>query len=58
MLGPTAAPLSRLKGNYRWHLLLKSGEDGSLQLLLSEALPRLRRALVGWMLDVDPLSLM
>ncbi len=58
LLGPTAAPLSRLKGKYRWHLLLKSGEDGSLQLLLSEALPRLRRALVGWTLDVDPLSLM
>ena len=58
LLGPTAAPLSRLKGKYRWHLLLKSGEDGSLQLLLSEALPRLRRALTGWTLDVDPLSLM
>jgi primosomal protein N' (replication factor Y) len=58
LLGPTTAPLARLKGKYRWHLLLKSGADAALQSLLSEALPRLRRSLTDWTLDVDPLSLM
>jgi primosomal protein N' (replication factor Y) (superfamily II helicase) len=58
LLGPTTAPLARLKGKYRWHLLLKSGADAALQRLLSDALPRLRRSLTGWTLDVDPLSLM
>jgi primosomal protein N' (replication factor Y) len=57
LLGPTTAPLARLNGKYRWHLLLKSEADPALQTLLTEALPRLRR-LSGWSLDVDPLSLM
>jgi primosomal protein N' (replication factor Y) len=57
-LGPTAAPLARLKGKYRWHLLLKSADDSALQCLLADALPGLRRAITGWTLDVDPLSLM
>ena len=57
LLGPTAAPLARLNGKYRWHLLLKSREDAPLQSLLTEILPRLRRV-AGWTLDVDPLSLM
>ena len=34
------------------------GVDASLQCLLSETLPRLRRAVTGCTLDVDPLSLM
>jgi primosomal protein N' (replication factor Y) len=58
VLGPTAAPLARLNGKYRWHLLLKSREDAALQALLSEAVSLLRRRIAGWTLDVDPLSLM
>jgi primosomal protein N' (replication factor Y) len=57
LLGPTAAPLARLSGKYRWHLLLKSEQDAALHSLLVETLPRLRRT-SGWFLDVDPLSLM
>jgi primosomal protein N' (replication factor Y) len=57
LLGPTTAPLARLNGKYRWHLMLKSESDDALQSLLTEALPRLRR-LSGWSLDVDPLTLM
>jgi primosomal protein N' (replication factor Y) len=57
LLGPTTAPLARLNGKYRWHLMLKSESDGALQSLLTEALPRLRR-FSGWSLDVDPLTLM
>jgi primosomal protein N' (replication factor Y) len=57
LLGPTMAPLSRLSGKYRWHLLLKSPEDEPLQTLLAEMVPRLHRV-SGWFLDVDPLSLM
>ena len=58
LLGPTSAPLARLKGKYRWHLLLKSADDAALQSLLSETLPPIRRAVTGCTLDVDPLSLM
>src|SRR5258707_313010 len=54
LLGPTAAPLAKLKGKYRWHLLLKSTDDGALQCLLSETLPRVRRSVTGCTLDVDP----
>ena len=58
LLGPTAAPLARLKGKYRWHLLLKSAGDAALQCLLSETPAAPPPAVTGCTLDVDPLSLM
>lgn len=61
MLGPAAAPVSRLKRIYRYHLLLKGEQRNRLQAGLramlayadTQAIPR--RALV---VDVDPISLM
>ncbi len=61
MLGPAAAPVSRLKRIYRYHLLLKGEQRNRIQAGLramlayadTQAIPR--RALV---VDVDPISLM
>ncbi|MBU4489055.1 MAG: primosomal protein N' [Actinobacteria bacterium] len=66
ILGPAPAPLSRLRGNYRWHILVKSGD-------LDAVSPRIRNAVsrfydyarkfpagkdVRISLDVDPVSLL
>ena len=58
VLGPAAAPLARLRGRHRWHVILKYTGDGAPDLL--------RRALAAcgpWepgalTVDVDPVSLM
>ena len=49
VLGPTAAYISRLRGEYRWQLLLR-GRDPTA--LLSPV-----RLGTGWSVDVDPASL-
>jgi primosomal protein N' (replication factor Y) len=58
VLGPAPAPLAKLRGRHRWHLLVK-GSQGALQPALRTALA----ALPAWpegslVLDVDPVSLM
>jgi primosomal protein N' (replication factor Y) len=61
MLGPAAAPVSRLKRIYRFHLLLKAQRRSDVQAALRAMLAHAeqqgipRKALV---IDVDPISLM
>ena len=62
LLGPAPAPIAKLKGLYRWHILLKdrrpSGADG-LQVIVKEALesmPPASRA--GLTVDVDPQTML
>jgi primosomal protein N' (replication factor Y) len=58
VLGPAAAPISKLRGRYRWHLVVRaSGEE--LQAALREALSDVGdSAEAGLTVDVDPVSLM
>jgi primosomal protein N' (replication factor Y) len=61
ILGPAPKPFSRLKGEERWHLLLRSGSRKALRETLSAALPPLRELrLPGtrWAVDVDPMQLL
>ncbi len=55
LLGPAPAPLSRLRGKYRWHLWLVSADRGSLRRVLvavrGAEFPGVRVTV-----DVDPLS--
>jgi primosomal protein N' (replication factor Y) len=61
VMGPAAAPLSRLKRDYRYHFILKSQSreklNGTLRALISNAVkedvPR-----TNIVVDVDPQSLM
>jgi primosomal protein N' (replication factor Y) len=59
LLGPSPAPLSRLKGAWRWHLLVKAPGDADLSPVLSTAL-RSVPAVQGVSLacDIDPLDLL
>jgi len=59
LVGPSPAPLSRLKGNWRWHLLVKAPSDASMGPVLSEALRSTpREASVSVTADVDPSDLL
>jgi primosomal protein N' (replication factor Y) len=61
VVGPAPCPLERLRGRWRWHLLLKSRSAVLLELVLRD-LARNEAALVGSThrleLDRDPMSLL
>jgi primosomal protein N' (replication factor Y) len=51
IVGPAPAFLERLRGRYRWQIILRSPDPRPLlAALLAEGLPR------GWAIDVDPAS--
>ncbi len=56
VLGPAPAPLNRLRGRVRWHLLLKSGSRVAVTRLLQKV--PLRSKGVSIEIDRDPYSLM
>ncbi|MDD5448272.1 MAG: primosomal protein N' [Actinomycetota bacterium] len=66
ILGPAPAPISRLKGNYRWHILIKTGEVEKISSSVSNAIGRFYGYKKGFPLksevkvwaDVDPVSLL
>ncbi len=48
IIGPAPAAFERLKGRWRWHLILRAAQPG--ELLAAVELPR------GWSVDIDPAS--
>ncbi len=59
VLGPAPAPLARLKGIYRYHVLAKSGDVAALHQATRAALKALpRRDRQRITIDVDPISMM
>jgi primosomal protein N' (replication factor Y) (superfamily II helicase) len=59
LLGPVAAPISKLQNRYRRHLLLKAPDANVLGSTLDEALNRLGDGVLGTLtVDVDPQSLL
>lgn len=58
VLGPSPAPLARLKGVWRWHVLLKAERGADLSATLKEALALKRPSGVSVTVDVDPVDLL
>jgi primosomal protein N' (replication factor Y) (superfamily II helicase) len=59
MVGPAPAPISRLKGQYRWHLMLRDRGSGDIQKPIMEALDSMPSAArTGLSIDVDPLTML
>jgi primosomal protein N' (replication factor Y) len=62
VLGPVQAPLSRLKGRYRWHVILRSSSHRALNRTIRLALDRFggrgTRRSVTLDVDVDPVSML
>ena len=59
VVGPSAAPIARLKGNWRWHLVLKAPVDAAAPALLGTMLAAIRvPAGVSCIVDVDPVGML
>ncbi len=66
LVGPAPAPLSRLRGRYRWHLLIKCDEVSKVARPIEVSIRRFRdysksfpdSSEVSISLDVDPVSLL
>ena len=61
MLGPCTAPIARIKGVYRFHMILKAGSRKALNAALKGMLAHGEAAGVprrGLVVDVDALRLM
>ena len=59
LLGPAPLPFYRLRGHYRWHVLLKARNIGSAQRHLKEALSGLkRRSGASFQIDVNPVNIL
>jgi primosomal protein N' (replication factor Y) len=60
--GPAPAPLERLRGRYRWQVLIASESTGPLHVLIRALLGWWRRAAlsrkVRLIVDVDPVSML
>ena len=55
ILGPAPAPISRMKGLYRWNLFLKSPDTENITLILKKVLGNRRPSGVIITVDIDPL---
>ena len=56
VLGPTPAAIAWLKGQHRWHLLIKTPSRGAAQGLLDQLGPLKRHPGVATVIDVDPVT--
>jgi primosomal protein N' (replication factor Y) len=58
VLGPAPAPLARLKGRFRWHVVVRAPSDTQIGTALRSALSALRSADRGVLtVDVGPMSM-
>ncbi len=62
VLGPAEAPLAKLRGKYRWQLLLKSRNSGLLHYYLRRVRDQsgsiLKGSGVGMVIDIDPYQML
>ncbi len=61
VLGPAPAPLTRIKGKWRWQIILKGSEITQMRELLKKSLSQLKEPASGRVrisLDVDPMGML
>ena len=61
IIGPAPAPLTRIRGRYRWHLLVRSPERERMTAFLREVMSRASPKVMAGadlIVDVDPISLL
>ncbi len=59
MLGPVAAPMPKLRGNFRFHILLYHTDQPALLEVVSAATATLKPPEeVLWIVDVDPVDML
>jgi primosomal protein N' (replication factor Y) len=58
ILGPAPAPVARIKGQFRFHILLAGPEGDAIRAVWRKVTPELPvRKEVEWTIDVDPINL-
>jgi primosomal protein N' (replication factor Y) (superfamily II helicase) len=59
ILGPAPPPIARLRGKYRFHLLLQSDDQAALAQVLRIACREMKATEdLQWVVDIDPLDMM
>ena len=59
LLGPVEAPLAKIRGKYRYHMILQGDTGDGLRRVVSAATRALRTPdEIQWIVDVDPLSML
>jgi primosomal protein N' (replication factor Y) len=59
ILGPSAAPIAKLRGKHRFHMLLLAADGAQLRAMVQEAVNDLKPPEdVQWIADVDPLDML
>ena len=59
VIGPAPLPFYRLRGHYRWHVLVKAREIGLVQEAIRKVLAKIKRASgVAMQVDVNPLNIL
>lgn len=58
ILGPAEAPIARIKGKYRWHILLRGKDVKVLHALSGKILEKIGKPIADIKLDVDPMNFM
>lgn len=59
IMGPAPLPFVKLRGHYRWHLLIKSNKAYPIQKILTDAVRSLRKSSrTAFAIDVDPISIL
>jgi primosomal protein N' (replication factor Y) len=58
LLGPVPAPVAKLRGNYRWHMLIRCQDRDILAKVVKDAIddsPAIRRGII---VDIDPATML
>ncbi len=61
ILGPSPAPLEKIRGKLRWHLLIKSPKVNGIQkalVTLTKIFDQMDQTGVKWAIDVDPVAML
>jgi primosomal protein N' len=58
VIGPSPAPLARLRGLYRWHLVVRDRSGSGVQTVVGRVIEQSGLGGPGLSLDVDPITML
>ena len=59
VLGPSTAPVEKLRGKYRFHMMISAGHEGEIQDVIRRAQTTIKSIDdVQWIVDIDPQDMM
>ena len=59
IIGPSPLPFYKLRGHFRWHVMIKSPHDSEIYKKIEAILPKIKKSsLVAMAVDVDPVNVL